>query len=679
MADFNFALFTQPDQYEETLLRDRKAMVEYWRDDKKAEFVRDVIALANTARMLGEPAYLILGVQDNADGTSNDICGIGKMFERQVRQGKTKQQARETLRQELPAIVHRYITPLLSPRIEFAEIDQKIVGYVLISPLAGEPFRISQEFRSGNQTYLRPGQCWLRFGESKGEVSLQELAPNDDKLRYSYAEVPYVLPSIWQRYFEETQRNLQKLMEDAPEKSACQELHDGKGIPIRQIVDEFLAQNDDRLLVLQGVAGCGKSLFLQQLVMRLAEQGEQEMKDAQRLEQFTPPNGLIPIFHRLRDLTPKARKESGYFTKILCNALAPLWESNPNGRRPSHPERLFDNPRLHWLIVLDGLDELGVYERRHEFLRVLTEFMQTYSRLKVILTTRPSPGVLLAGIENSKLVEIAPLDESQVEGFFQAYRSDQNDEVIDAFLRQSKFWEDAWKLVRIPAYMTAAAQAIGVVRKITDVQEKPEDAPLVQPEKRGDEQKLDTPSVDVVAQSNAQLEGSLETEEPVLEEPTERLGDDREDYFVQTLPQLLDRIYGAFWEREKIREIVSDGNHLRCATHEIAAKRMKFCPDRVQRETARRLLKEKGIRWVLEMGIFQENEDEHLFFNTPSTQIYSAAKQLQGDVEGRFWDDARRYMRRWQDDYRADVETFYQDLTGNSLPSILQPQGGSNG
>lgn len=677
MSDFNFDLFTRPDQYEETLLRDRKAMVEYWKDAEKAEFVRDVIALANTARMLGKPAYLILGVRNAADDTPADICGVGEMFERQLRQGKTEKQARETMRHDMADILHRFVAPLFAPEIEFDKVDNKVVGYVLIPPLAGEPFRVSQEFRSGHQTYLRPGQSWLRFGESKSEVKLEELAPNDDRLCYSYAEIPYVLPSIWERYFDEVQREMQMLTQDAPEESAYQPLRNTKGILLQSMVDDFLAQNEDRLLILQGAAGCGKSLFLQKQVMTLAQQGEQEMKSAQRLEQFTLPAGFIPIFRRLR-LTFKARTESAHFTKILTDLLAPLWEDNTHGQRPKYPEKLFDNPKLNWLIVLDGLDEVGEYARRREFLSVLNEFMRAYPRLRVILTTRPSPGISLESVDNAKLVEIAPLDESQITSFLMAYRTDRSDEEISAFIRECQKWPDAWQLLSVPAYLNAAALSLGVPRTITDVQGQPPELSLEA------ETTVSNGTEAIAAQSsetplhNLLQDTLLEVEAPVTPEAPDR-DEQRNEEFVLTLPRLLDQIYRAFWEREIKRNTFENANHLRCGTHKIAAKSMKVCPGRIRRDHARKHLKEKGLRWVLEMGILSENEHEHIFFTIPSAQIYSAARQLQGDAEGGFWDDIYRYMRRWQDSYRAEVENFYNDLTGNSLSTILQLQGGSNG
>lgn len=681
MSDFNFNLFTQPDQYEETLLRDRKALVEYWKDAEKAEFVRDVIALANTARMLGKPAYLILGVRNSADGTSDDICGIGEMFERQMKQGKTQEQARETLKQELAALVQRYITPLFSPQIEFNKLDEKIVGYVLIPPLTGKPFQVSREFRSGNQTYLRPGQCWLRFGESKSEVSLVDLAPDDDQLRYCYAEVPYVLPSIWERYFDKVQRDIQKLTQDAPEEAAYQELRDSKGVPIQKIVDDFLGQDDERLLILQGAAGGGKSLFVQRLVNVRAQQGEQDMKDAQQVEQFTPPVGFIPIYYRLRDLTHKARTESAHFTQILCNLLAVLWEEHEQGKRPSHPEKLFENPNLNWLIVLDGLDEIGAYTRRREFLNTLTEFMRTYPRLRVILTTRPSPGISVEGVEKAKLIEIALLDEEQIINFLMKYRTDRHEKEIYAFVQECKKWQDAWKLLGVPAYLNAAASSVGIPRTITDVQEQPTEFSFSMETQWSVSEEVRNISGPKTEKMFPQYQSnmSLEVDQPVTPEPTQRREEEQQEGFILTLPRLLDQVYDALWEREGKRGFFEDTRRWRFGTHQLAAKFMSDFHACVSRDHAKKRLQEQGLRWVLEMGVLSENEYEHIFFTIPSAQVYSATKQLQGDVEGGFWKDVQRYMRRWQDAYRAEIENFYNDLTGNSLSTILQTQGGSNG
>ncbi|MGC9084354.1 MAG: hypothetical protein ACP5ME_14410, partial [Anaerolineae bacterium] len=69
---FRSELFTEPREYEETPLRDRKQKFPNLdHDEEKAEFLRDVIAMANTARSWGKPAYLLFGL--NNQGNLSDI------------------------------------------------------------------------------------------------------------------------------------------------------------------------------------------------------------------------------------------------------------------------------------------------------------------------------------------------------------------------------------------------------------------------------------------------------------------------------------------------------------------------------------------------------------------------------------------------------------------------------
>lgn len=671
-------LFTNPVYYEESPLVDRKLEYEWRESWAKTEFIRDVISLANTARLRGKPAYLLLGIDNNGK-----CIGIDSMLQQMgIDLQKENFKVAELVKSEFQKLISNHIRPpLWLWDFRIILIEQKRCGYLSIDPVTlPQLFSVSKRkkaFKGKKDKSIYQGQSWIRTGESKESLESVGISIEDPEYRYSYAEVPYVLPSVWQRYLQEIQRKLQILMADAPEESAYQELRDNKGVPIQKIVDEFLAQDDEHLLILQGVAGCGKSLFMQRLANELAELGEQEMKDAQRLEQFTPPAGFIPIYYRLRDLTYKARTDSAHFTRILCDLLSPLWEDHVHGQRPKYPEKLFEKPALNWLIVLDGLDEIGQYSRRKAFLKVLVEFMHAYPRLRVILTTRPSPGISLSSIEHARLIEIASLDEKQITDFLMAYRTDnQNEDAIHTFVQQCKTWEDAWRLLGVPAYLNAAALSLGIPRTITDVQEQPPEVPVEVRTVEGDASYAsDSQNVEPISQDSLP-DASLEVDAPVTAEPTERLEEKRDEEFVKSLPQLLDQIYDAFWEREKKRGIESI-KHWRCKTHELAAKAMKNCPEFVKRDRAQRRLREKGLRRVLEMGILSENEHEHIFFTIPSAQIYSAAKQLQSDVEGNFWDDISRYMRRWNETYRASIQSFYEDITGNSLSTIFE--GGSNG
>ena len=73
MDNFRDELFQDPEEYEEIPLRDRKADFPNLlkrgggqeRQEKTAEFIRDVISLANAARLWGAPAYLLFGIDDS--------------------------------------------------------------------------------------------------------------------------------------------------------------------------------------------------------------------------------------------------------------------------------------------------------------------------------------------------------------------------------------------------------------------------------------------------------------------------------------------------------------------------------------------------------------------------------------------------------------------------------------
>ncbi|MCS7247274.1 MAG: hypothetical protein NZ840_03435 [Anaerolineales bacterium] len=198
MDEFNHELFTSPTNYEEGILRERKSEVRYWTSQGKAEFIRNFIILANTARMLGKPAYLLLGIRDSLDESAQDICAIDEMYERQLQRGRNRTIAFEVIRRELSQIVRRYVEPRPIFEIRFDQVGKKVVGYIMIQPLTGRPFR-AREFREGGNTHLYKGQCWIRSGESKDEISLQQLDPEDNRLCYCYAEVPCVLPSAWDK------------------------------------------------------------------------------------------------------------------------------------------------------------------------------------------------------------------------------------------------------------------------------------------------------------------------------------------------------------------------------------------------------------------------------------------------------------------------------------------------
>ncbi|OQA14394.1 MAG: NACHT domain protein [Chloroflexi bacterium ADurb.Bin360] len=675
-SEYITALFADQVYYEEAPLIDRKETCEWSQAWAKTEFIRDIISLANTARLRGKPAYLLLGINDKGNR-----CGIDSLMRHMnIAEGAENFAVSEAIKGEFQKRISAHIQPtLLHWDFYIVEIDNQRCGCLVIEPTTPSALyhvkKAMSAWKDGKDKSIYQGEAWIRSGESKVALDSISILTNDPEYQYSYSEVPYVLPSIWQRYFEQVQGEILRYWNRAepPAEAAYQELHDSKGVTIQKAVEDFFREEDRHLLVLQGAAGSGKSLFLQRLVRSLAQEGAQDMDYARQLEQYRPPSGLIPILLPLRNLTRQSRTDSLHFAKQICNLLHVLWDNNERGGVPKSPQKLFENSHLQWLILLDGLDEVGKHEYRCEFLNVLLEFMSAYPRLHVILTSRPV--ISLEDLENARLVDIAPLDETQIEAFFTAQRTDRNDAEIHTFIQRCKDWQDAWKLLSVPAYLNAAITALDIPRDISDIREQV----LESSEPNPDSRILTSPEI-----GNRLLpiidsdDLTFEVESPVTQENVERLVNSVQEIVI-TLPRLLDRVYEAFWERERRRGRFSSIEELRFGTYRVATNLMADCSAHVEREKAKRYLKAKGLQWALEMGILDDNEFNHIFFATPSTQVYSATKKLECDIEGGFEVSIRQYVRRWRETYRTEIESFFEDLTGSSLSIHLETQGGSNG
>ncbi len=140
--DFRPELFIDPKEYEETPLRDRKQEFHNLRrDDKKTEFIRDVIALSNTAQWFAKPAYLLFGLDNEGEVRSieSDLSSYEAECSNELQIG-------EKVRQHISQIIHRYVTPpLVEWDIKFGSKEGNQVAYLMIGPpvLATHPLHHS--------------------------------------------------------------------------------------------------------------------------------------------------------------------------------------------------------------------------------------------------------------------------------------------------------------------------------------------------------------------------------------------------------------------------------------------------------------------------------------------------------------------------------------------------------
>lgn len=625
--EFNWDLFLKPEEYEETPLRDRKQeLPNLYHDEEKAEFIRDVIALANTARQWGKPAYLLYGL-DNA----GNPCGINSISLEPYLHRVTPQDltlVMEQVRHQMSEAIGQYITPSLNKwDLHWDEQDGRLFAYLLIEPLCPEEaFHVAKDLKSGGKYILHAGDCWIRSGESKTRIERRSL----DLKTPGYAQVPHISPSGWLSYFEALRASEE--IERAAQKMPYIDLCDLAGKPLAELVRSWLEKGQQPILVIEGPPGSGKSTFLCRLVAEWADAGIEAMRETIRREEFQQPVGWIPVYFRLRELTfDQTLSQEKLAKEILrkVNSMARLWVEEP-----SQLERLLE-AGVRWLVCFDGLDELWEERRVEAFLEAVRELCRRYLGLKVLISTRP----LTTIPDDIQYMQIRPLSEEQIRTYLQAFVTEANEEIYQKVVKglsdpQSELY--ALKdLCTTPLYLEALASLISPEIPVAESL-----SPPVPPEDvRSVQEKLPSGGVDRVERvehpqsirlEEIQLtEGLQATEAPAREpEPVQPLEDSIPPL---TIGWILDRMIRRVWDREASRRPIkrNELNRWWRATGKLALYMdgwMKFVED----EKAKGFYSsEEGLWYVLNLSILRSSEQGIGFFHI-LFQYYFGASYLQG-------------------------------------------------
>jgi hypothetical protein len=660
-------LFTEEEHYEEGPLRDRKAILpDLYRDEQKAEFVRDVIALANTARMLGRPGYLLYGIDD-----FGNLCGLGNSIKpfRRFR-GMTDT---ESIRHRLNEIIPRYIKEVVLWEFDMLQIGDKDVAYLKVEPATpSEPYTVKEELSSGNRVLLRVGECWIRFGESKQKIERREIAPTDAPYRYAYSQVPYVLPSVWQAYLNGLLRDRGLDLNAASSILGYQELKVDQGEHLESTVDRFLA-SDEQLLVVSGTAGSGKSVFLRRLARRLADDGLVSIEGRIRREEYLPPSGWIPIYFPLGNLTVdrEFRLHDRLLDVINRTSGGKFWSK----QRPDGPEELLLNPKLRWLVLLDGLDEIKKEEERKRFLSELRLFRDKFPMVKLIVATRPD---LQVGPlqEMGSIVTIAPLSLEQILAYIGNFlTSDREQEVLG--LLESE--PDLKRLLSIPMYLEAAMHQLADSYPPSLVVFPPLEKEDGLSEQMSQMSQLSLVDREVYAggkkaKPRAVSENEIILQEPETEQPLERDEENGENERIEQeetviiplyLGWLLDEMYRYVWQREEMK-----GSSCRVKTEwwtnlgklALSLDGQRDCAE--DDEVRRWLGSTAAIEWVLGLGILVRAKYlGPLRFTTGLTKAFFAASRLQDLLEISCVKQARCAIDKLTIEFRGKVKDLLQPMS----------------
>ncbi|WP_299029892.1 NACHT domain-containing protein [uncultured Thermanaerothrix sp.] len=674
--DFCLELFTRPEHYEETPLRDRKSWINLGDREGQAEFLRDFIALANTARLFGKPAYLLLGINDKGE-----IVGIDEMIKLLGLQGLEDYHIAEKIRNRVSNLIRKYITPL-HPRWEFKFCrteEKKALGYFQIAPIPSEPFRVKQNFGYPGGS-LQPEQCWIRMGESKQEVTLREISPEQAPYCYSYAQVPYLLPRCWRDYMNGCidELNLNSYIE-----SRYIEVWTESGSLLEEEVKKFLNDSNTRWLIIEGVAGSGKTLFLKRWIRQQAENNLAAIDEIIRREEYSPPVNWIPVYFRLgqRD---HIGNQNDLATQLLdnINSKGNFWE-----KRPSNPEHLFEYNDLKWLFCLDGLDEIYEVRKIEQFIRGLRGFLERFPRVKVVLTTRPGFAGLLGESDPGKIIRIKGFNPKQVESYIAkclaASSIDLKPENVEDIIRYLRSDPDLEGLCTLPVYLEAAIEEILGVPVPPLEFNGPITAEASEPiraesdenlsSRMGHKERISSLS-SIRPDLKVKLEDMiLESEDqvPISEEPSSigSKDDDMErEYLAYSLPRravLIDRIYQRLWNREINRRVGKERDLRKHFTNvgELALSldgHSEACPW----QDAQKFCTQKGLEWILNMGgVLVENESGWVRFYNELTKTYFAASFVKPYViENNVDQKVRRQICKCSPEFRERVRELLAEL-----------------
>ena len=652
--NFRRYLFTNPKEYEEVPLRDRKRDVgKLKHNEKKAEFIRDVIALANTARLFGQPAYLLYGIDDegNLYGVKDDVEKYYGPIDGVNTWEKISQWIGQTIKQ--------YITPPLSFRLKHGDIEKKKVFYLIIKPITpSKPFQVKQALKSRERP-LSVGQCWIRFGESKHVVGPKEISPSEAPYCYAYSTVPYVLPSVWLRYFEEVLTH--DKIARAGQIQAYQKLFAGD-LLLESVIEKFLEAKQEWLLIIRGAAGSGKSAFLRRLTAELAEANQIGVEDIRRREEFLPPSAWIPVYFPLRN---ERVPDSDILSRELLrqvNCHAKLWNQEPDC-----PDHLFELPELHWLICLDGLDELWEQGKQQNFLSALRAFQRHYPKVKIILTTRPDINI---PSDLGKVIDVSPLSQDKILAYIGNYTAGDNYDEIVGFLKSEP---ELWGLCAIPAYLEAAVEVLADVYPL-----HLEEPSLLETEKvstftenkqvfSGDEDALELPKI-----KGSELIINEPVNVDVQENDLEQDDESLEGLDIQ-LGILLDRVFDHLWEREAGRRPLPTDKTARWRnrTGEIAIWMDGHRQSVERQEITAHYLPEEAIHWILSLGILRHNKRGWFCFANSLTKCYFAAAFLRPFVEEGTWEQAQKYVQDCKIEFRQEIQDLLQQITYQDLEPLF--------
>ncbi len=507
------------------------------------------------------------------------------------------------------------------------------------------------------------GTCWLKAEQGKHKLLGNEI---EDFVR---TRIPscFLGSPAWLKYF----RHVDAGTKQCRELAGYQDLHAREGQDLETAFHEFLGSND-RLLVLYGEAGSGKTAALCRFVGKLSHDWTQALEaniDSLSVDLW---HNWLPVYFSLRGTHLESVKSFAAMLIAQLQEAGNFWEGSPPEELP-----LLRNQRFRWLVCLDGYDEIRTREAREHFIGVLRQVVQLVSG-KVILSTRPiAKGIEMHGW-SARAIHVEPLTEAQIHNYLIQNVDDRLKDDFDSIYNSFRADRDFWTMLSRPAYLEAVLEELAGIY-----------IPI-----RGDA----WPSVNESDQppGNAAATGAEHASAPVpnveedtllLREPTEKRDERKEEQSEEDAPlatnmaRLVDKVYRRLHEREQARQLLpAQEAEDRWGRTGRLALQMDGHRERCGYQTARcAFTSEEALAWVLSLGILVEERGRTPYrFFTELTKLYFAADHVLY-----LWDDGERHKARQRlgkttAEFQGKMEPILLQLAVGDISSLFE-HGGQNG
>jgi hypothetical protein len=374
---------------EETRLDFKERMYQYGGDEnQQLDFTKDVIAFANIARRTGQPCYIVFGVKRN----TREIVSVHGQYPVLVKPSAeiaVKDEMTDFVLEPLRKTAENWVAPYAPQmRLEHGEYENRFVAWLEIDPNtadASTPFSLKKSLGS-----FHKGDVFLRFGSSNVKVDSQEAR---NLLRISEAD--YLQRKQWQSLVEHHRREGSEARTFWMLPDYIEIKTSDAGASAEQTVLQLLAEGKQQIHV-TAPAGVGKTVLLQRLAYALARRHSERVTETDYFGQSDPDTSPPDVIDRvdLLEVVPtqpvaiymtlRATYDSiDAFTRDFVTRVKEML-GNPSVRSP---ETLFAIPNSKWVLLLDGVDELGNREEFGDKLQVWIR--QLPPNVQVVLSARP--------------------------------------------------------------------------------------------------------------------------------------------------------------------------------------------------------------------------------------------------------------------------------------------------